>query len=89
VRDFQAEYAADTRAPAAHVYLTGRLIRVADRRLVRTFVVHAREPASQDRMGAVIAAFESAGQQVALSLARQASAAIESDLQRPAGQPDS
>jgi cholesterol transport system auxiliary component len=89
VRDFQAEYAADAAAPAAHVYLTGRLIRVADRRLVRTFIVHAREQASQDRMGAVIAAFESAGQQVALSLARQASAAIESDLRRSAGGPDS
>jgi hypothetical protein len=34
-------------------------------------------------MGAVIGAFESAGQQVALSLARQVSASIESDLLTP------
>lgn len=83
VRDFQAEYVDDATMPAAHVYLTGRLIRVADRRLVRTFTVQARQQASQDRMGAVIGAFESAGQQVALSLARQVSASIESDLLTP------
>ncbi|AMN48198.1 hypothetical protein ACG33_14045 [Steroidobacter denitrificans] len=88
VRDFQAEYTGETAAPTAQIYFTARLIRVADRKLVRTFSIHARRQAARNRMGAVVGAFESAGQQAALSLARQVSASIASDLQRSGGEPD-
>ncbi len=82
VRDFQAEYAADEAPPTVHVKIVGRLIRIVDRKLVDTITVDARRQATQNRMSAVVAGFESATQQVALDLAHQAAAAISGDEQK-------
>ncbi|HEY5810698.1 MAG TPA: ABC-type transport auxiliary lipoprotein family protein [Povalibacter sp.] len=68
VRDFQAEYGAGA-APAAHVTLVCRLIRIRDRQLLDTITTTASRPASQESMSAVAAAFEAAMQQVSLDLA--------------------
>jgi cholesterol transport system auxiliary component len=81
VRDFQAEYTAKHQAPTARVALVGRLIRIADRNLVATLSAEATHKASEDRMGAVAAAFEAAAQQVSLELAQQTAAAIAEDEQ--------
>jgi len=79
VRDFQAEYVSDNDAPTAHVTIVGRLIRVSDRQLVQTFAATAQTRASDNRMSAVAAAFETSAQQVVLELAQKTASAIASD----------
>jgi cholesterol transport system auxiliary component len=76
VRDFQAEYSNDQALPTVRVGLVGRLIRVTDRQLLDTVVASTTRAATANRLEAVTAAFESAGQWVALELARQTSAAV-------------
>jgi len=78
VRDFQAEQGGG--APQVNVQMVGRLIRIIDRRLVGTYQAQAQVAASEERMGAVVAAFESAAQRVALDLAAQAHTAVAADL---------
>lgn len=79
VRDFQAEYAAGDGPPVAHVTIIGRLIRLADRQMISTVSATASKAATENRMGAVAAAFESAAQQVALELANKTAAATAAD----------
>jgi cholesterol transport system auxiliary component len=79
VRDFQAEYTAGRDAPRVRVTIVGRLIRIADRALVDSIAVTATQDASDDRMGAVAQAFETASQQVAQQLARDTAAAVAKD----------
>jgi len=81
VRDFQAEYASDNDAPTAHVTIVGRLIRVSDRQLLQTFAATAQSKASDNRMGAVAAAFETAAQKVVLELAQKTATAVTGDAQ--------
>jgi cholesterol transport system auxiliary component len=82
VRDFQAEYISDNAAPTAHVTIFGRLVRVVDRQLVDTFSAQAQTKATDNRMGAVAAAFETAAHKVVLELAQKTSAAIAGDAQK-------
>jgi cholesterol transport system auxiliary component len=79
VRDFQAEYADENAAPNAHVTIVGRLIRLVDRQLVSTMSAESRSKASDNRLGAVVAAFESAAHEVALEIARQTAADVAGD----------
>jgi cholesterol transport system auxiliary component len=79
VRDFQAEYAAGDGPPVAHVTIIGRLIRLADREMISTVSATASKAATENRMGPVAAAFESAAQQVALELANKTAAATAAD----------
>ncbi|WP_380597101.1 ABC-type transport auxiliary lipoprotein family protein [Steroidobacter flavus] len=78
VRHFEAN-ATNGKAPEVHVAIIGRLIRVVDRKLVSTVSSESRVRATEDRMTAVAAAFESATQQVALDLAKQTSAVVADD----------
>lgn len=78
VRNFEADYTQGA-IPEAHVNMIGRLIRVADRKLVATVSSDARQRASEDRMSAVAAAFESAAQKVSLDLAKQTATAVADD----------
>ena len=71
VRDFQAEYASDNDAPTAHVTILGRLIRVVDRQLVDTFAATAQSKASDNRLSAVAAAFETPRTRSCWSLRRR------------------
>jgi cholesterol transport system auxiliary component len=82
VRDFQAEYANDNDAPTAHVTIQGRLIRVVDRQLVDTFAATAQSKASDNRLNAVAAAFETAAHKVVLELAQKTAASIASDADK-------
>lgn len=77
VRHFEAD--AHSAIPEAHVMIIGRLIRVVDRKLVTTVSSSARVAASEDRMSAVAAAFESAAQKVSLDLAQQLATAVAAD----------
>jgi cholesterol transport system auxiliary component len=83
VRDFQAEYASDNDAPTAHVTIIGRLIRVTDRQLVETFAATAQNKASDNRLSAVVAAFETAAHKVVLELAQKTAATIAADMTKP------
>jgi cholesterol transport system auxiliary component len=78
VRHFEAN-TADGQAPEVHVAIIGRVIRVADRKVVATLASEARERAAEDRMGAVAAAFESATQKVSLELAKQTATVVAED----------
>src|SRR5688572_14682464 len=80
VRDFQAEYASDNTAPNVHVTILGRLIRVTDRQLIDTFTATAQSRASDNRLGAVTAAFETAAHKVVLELAQKTAAGIAADV---------
>jgi cholesterol transport system auxiliary component len=82
VRDFQAEYAAENAAPSAHVTIVGRLIRVVDRELVATILAESHGKAQDNRLGAVIAAFEAAAHEVALDLARKTAVSVTDDVQK-------
>jgi len=82
VRDFQAEYASDGEAPTAHVTIFGRLIRVVDRELVDTFSATAQSRATDNRLGAVSAAFETAAHKVVLELAQKTATVIAGDAEK-------
>jgi cholesterol transport system auxiliary component len=79
VRDFQAEYASQTEAPTVNVRMIGRLIRIVDRELVGTVTSQAKTKATDNRMTAVVAAFETAAHQVAVEVAQKAAAAVADD----------
>jgi cholesterol transport system auxiliary component len=79
VRDFQAEYADENTAPNVHVTIVGRLIRLVDRQLVGTVSAESRSKAADNRLGAVVAAFETAAHEVALELARQTASDVAGD----------
>lgn len=78
VRHFEAD-ASGGKNPQVHVMIIARLIRVVDRKLVTTVSSEARVPATEERMAAVAAAFESASQKVALDLAKQTAVAVADD----------
>ena len=82
VRDFQAEYTEGRNAPAAHVTIIARLVRISDRALVDTLSASARRDAADNKMGAVAAAFEAAAHQVAQALARDVAASVARDRER-------
>ena len=88
VRDFQSEYDSPGENPRVRVTFITRLIRVADRGLVATIHSTALQPADDNRLGAVAAAFESAAQKAALDLAGKAAAAVAADQEQlPAVKP--
>ena len=82
VRDFQAEYADKAANPQVRVTMIARLIRVSNRELVATINSTALQAATDNKMGAVAAAFEVAAQKVALELAGKSAAAVAEDQER-------
>jgi cholesterol transport system auxiliary component len=71
LRDFQAEYASEHANPVAHLTLTGTLINIKSRKPVATVTGTAKATAKDNRLGAVITAFQSAAQQASASLSEQ------------------
>lgn len=84
VRDFQAEYQGGANPPAVRVTFYGTLIRIKDRKLLAVLPASVVVEAERNRMSDVVAAFESATQQAALSLGQQAARAIA--VNTPTGQ---
>jgi ABC-type uncharacterized transport system auxiliary subunit len=81
VQDFQAEYAArntDKNAPIAHVTLNIEIVNVKDRRLVISFRETEKTSAASNTMADIIAAFNTAFQQVSKRATERATAAIAS-----------
>jgi ABC-type uncharacterized transport system auxiliary subunit len=78
VVDFQAEYTASAPAggPTAHVRLRARLGNEADRRVVGEFEADVRRPAAENRLAAVVAAYESAVRGALGEIAAQSTQAL-------------
>jgi cholesterol transport system auxiliary component len=71
VTDFQAEYAASGAAPTAHVRLHARVGNGLDRRLLGEFDADAHQQAAENRLTAVVAAYEAAAQQAMDEIVQQ------------------
>ncbi len=70
LRDFQAEYGAAGDAPTVCVTIVAGVVDVSERRLLAVLPATARVAAADDRLTAVVAAFESAAHMVAVELER-------------------
>jgi cholesterol transport system auxiliary component len=60
VADFQAEYSPGASAPTIHVRLLARLGGAGDRHILGSFDAHALQPAGDDRLTAIVDAYEKA-----------------------------
>jgi cholesterol transport system auxiliary component len=77
IRRFEAEYTSDA-APTAYVILDCAIGRRSDRLLVASFAAQGAAPASANRVGAVVAAFEQAANTALNQLAEASVAAVKS-----------
>jgi len=75
VRHFQAEYGAGG-APQVHVALDCLLVATSPRRVLGSCNAEVREPAADNRMSAIVAAFERAAQQAMQQVRARAAAAV-------------
>lgn len=75
VRRFDAEYALVGRAPTVRVVIDATVSRRVDRALLAAFTVEASVPAADDRMSAIVAAFDEAAGIAFGDIARRAAAA--------------
>ncbi|HTV51571.1 MAG TPA: ABC-type transport auxiliary lipoprotein family protein [Steroidobacteraceae bacterium] len=72
IRRFDAEYGDGARAPVVHVLLEGALVRRADRAVLGDFRAEGSAAATEDRLGAVVAAFQQASNTALESTAARA-----------------
>lgn len=82
VRRFEADYTAGGAAPTVYVVLDCILGRREGRDVVATFVVSGSAAAADNRMSAVVAAFEQAAGSALTSLAQQTAQLAAADTQR-------
>jgi ABC-type uncharacterized transport system auxiliary subunit len=81
VADFQAEYAAGGAAlggapPTAHVHFLARIGSSGERRIIARFEADARQPATANRLSAIVAAYDGAANQALLQIATDCAAAL-------------
>ena len=72
VRRFDAEYAVAGQPPTVHVVFDATLARRGERAVVAAFTVEGSAVASDDRMSAIVAAFEQASGEALVALADRA-----------------
>lgn len=90
VADFQAEYLTrpggaggiDSGAPVVHVHLLGVLGRSADRGVLGHFEANERRPAAENRLGAIVAAYDQAVDAALAHLVAESNAVLSVDLAR-------
>jgi cholesterol transport system auxiliary component len=75
VRRFDAEYTVEGRAPTVRVVIDATVSRRSDRALLSAFTVETSAQAADDRMSAIVAAFDEAAGVAMERIARQAAAA--------------
>lgn len=80
-RHFEAEYEAGGGAPFVRVTLECMLVDVSPRRVVGNCDAEAREPAGENRMAAIVLAFERAAQRAMEEVRARATAAASAALQ--------
>jgi len=83
---FEADYTGGGKAPTIEVVLDCTFGRYRDRTLLANFTAHGSAPASEDRVGAVIAAFESATGKAIAELERNVTDALAAEKPADAGQ---
>ena len=76
LRRFEADYTKNARAPTVQVALDCTLGRHRERELLASFTAQGSAPASEDRLNAVVAAFESATAAAMTELSRAVSTAV-------------
>ena len=76
LRRFEADYTSGNGPPTIHVAFDATLGRHRDRELVASFAVQQSVRADEDRMGAVVAAFEQATSAAVHALASEAAAGV-------------
>jgi cholesterol transport system auxiliary component len=82
IRRFEADTTQGS-APVAHVSLDCMLGRRTDRELIASFAVEAAENASENRLGAIVAAFERAANAALATAAEHAATAVRTSPGRP------
>jgi cholesterol transport system auxiliary component len=76
VIDFEAEYSAAGGAPTVHVLLQARLGNSADRRILARFEPEVREAAADNRMSAIVDAYNRAADKALAEIAASAAQAL-------------
>jgi cholesterol transport system auxiliary component len=79
VQRFEADYTAGTAAPVVYVALQCTVGRREGRDVIATFTASGEAPAAENRVSAVVAAFETASGSALTSLAQQAARAAHAD----------
>jgi len=79
LRRFEADYTKGDRAPTVFVVLDCTLGRHRDRELLASFTAQGSAPAAEDRLNAVVAAFEVATATAMAELGRSASSALSNE----------
>jgi ABC-type uncharacterized transport system auxiliary subunit len=69
VTDFQAEYSASAAAPTVHVHLLARLGNSGDRHIVAQFDANAEEAAAENRLSAIVSAYNRAADKALAEIA--------------------
>jgi ABC-type uncharacterized transport system auxiliary subunit len=82
VLDFQAEYLSADTAPTVHVHLSGRIGTSASRRALSQFEASSRQAAADNRLTAIIAAYEQAADAALADIVSDATAALDKGLER-------
>jgi cholesterol transport system auxiliary component len=93
VADFQAEYAGAAQAaggpadggapPNVHVHLLARIGSSADRRIIARFEADARQPATANRLGAIVDAYNRAANQALMQIAASCAMALAPETKGP------
>jgi cholesterol transport system auxiliary component len=76
VMDFQAEYPTSGSAPTVHVHLLARVGNSADRRVLARFEPDVRETATDNRMSAIIDAYNRAADEALAEIAANAAQTV-------------
>ncbi len=83
VADFQAEYTSAGSAPTVHVHLLGRLGTARDRHLLGTFDASSRQAASENRLAAIVDAYERAADAALAEIVADTSRMLKDDSEHP------
>lgn len=76
VTDFEAEYRESTAAPTVRVHLQARIGSSAERRIIARFEADAEQPAGENRMTSIVAAYNQAANTALAQLAANCAAAL-------------
>lgn len=82
VIDFQAEYLSAADAPTAHVHFLARIGTSGERRILGQFEANARQAAADNRLTAIIAAYEQAADAALAEIVSDATATLNKSLER-------
>ncbi|MBM4233770.1 MAG: hypothetical protein FJ160_06270 [Gammaproteobacteria bacterium] len=85
VRRFDAEYRVEGAVPAVHVVIDAVLTRRRDREVIASFSSVTAVEATENRLSAIVAAFEKAAGEVLLMTAKRTEAALDSTPARHQG----